>query len=140
MRHTLQCSLENEANHGRQVIPDHRFGLEMRPPLGGEFVKLGFTSGLRRLPSGGKQPYVFETVESGIERVLLDPQSLAGHLLKSLCDGITVNAAKRNKPDDEEIERTPREIESVFSLDPFGFYIYASTCRRSRYIEYGVCC
>jgi hypothetical protein len=62
-------------------------------------------------------------MESGIERALLDLQSLAGHLLNPLCDGITVNGAQRNNPHDEEIERTLREIESVFRLHAFGFYI-----------------
>jgi hypothetical protein len=45
-------------------------------------------------------------------------------LLNPLGDGITVNGAKRNHPHDEEIEGTLREIESVFSLHAYGFYIY----------------
>jgi hypothetical protein len=35
--------------------------------LGGDLVKLGFTPGLRRLPTIGKKLLVFETMESGIE-------------------------------------------------------------------------
>jgi hypothetical protein len=54
----------------------------------------------------------------------LDLQGLARHLLNPLRDGVTVNGAKRNNPHDQEIESTLREIESVFSLHAYCFYIY----------------
>ena len=44
--------------------------------------------------------------------------------MNSLRKGIAVNGTKRNNPHDEEVESTLREIESVYSLHTYGFYIY----------------
>src|SRR5262249_17448294 len=51
-----------------------------------------------------------------------------------LRDGVAVDRTKRNNPHDEEIEGTLWEIELVFSLHAYAFYIYLQTCRRSRHI------
>ena len=88
----------------------------MRPAFSGQFVELGFTACLGRLPVGGQQLFVFEAVESGIKGSLLDLQGLARHLLNPLRDGVTVNGAKRNHPHDEEIECALREIEFFIRL------------------------
>jgi hypothetical protein len=82
----------------------------MRSAFGGELIELGFTACLRRLPVGGEQFFVFEAMESGIKRPLLDLQGLARHLLNSLRNGIAVNGTERNNPHDEEVESTLREI------------------------------
>jgi hypothetical protein len=63
-------------------------------------------------------------MERRIKRSLLDLQGLARHLLNPLRKGIAVNGTKRNNPHDEEIEGTLREIESVFGLHTYRFYIY----------------
>src|ERR1700761_7382455 len=104
----------------------------MCPAPGRELIELRVTACLRRLPVGDEQFFVFEAMESGVKRSLLDLQGIARHLLNPLRDGIAVNGAKRNYPHDEEIEGTLREIEFVFRLHAYGFYIYALTCRRSR--------
>src|SRR3979411_2246203 len=96
----------------------------MRSAAGGPGGELGFTACLGQFPVRSQQLFVFEAMKSGIKRSLLDLQGLARHLLNPLGDGITVNGAKRNHPHDEEIEGTLREIESVFSLHAYGFYIY----------------
>jgi hypothetical protein len=90
---------------------------------GGKLVKLGFPAGLSWLPFGRKELFVLEAMKRGVERSLLDLQSLAGHLLNPLCDGITMNGAKRDDPHDEEIECTLREIESIFGFHTYAFYI-----------------
>jgi hypothetical protein len=108
----------------------------MGTPFGGELIELGFPARLRRPPGSGEKLFVFEAMECGIERPLLDLQCLARHLLDSLRDGISVNGAKRNNPHDEEIEGALGEIESAFSLHAYNFYIYTRTCRRSRHLGF----
>jgi hypothetical protein len=107
----------------------------MRPAFSGQFVQLGFTACLGRLPGGGRQLFVFEAADSGLKGPLLDLQGLARHLLSPLRDGVTVNGAKRNHPHDEEIECALREIEfsSVFFMPNSSTYTL-------RYVEgQGVC-
>src|SRR5580704_4024588 len=96
----------------------------MGSPLGGELIELGFPASLRRLPVRGEKLLVLKPMKSGIERSLLDLQSLPRHLLNPLRDGVAMNGAKRNHPHDEEIEGSLRKIDSVFSLHTCGFYIY----------------
>src|SRR5579864_6194901 len=98
-----------------------------------EFIEFSFTASFRRLPFGGEQLFVFESMKSGIERSLLDLQSLARNLLNSLRDGVAMDGAERSNPQDEEIESSLREIKFVFSLHALTFYIYMPICRRSRY-------
>src|SRR5215813_10589910 len=98
----------------------------MSPALGCEFIELGFAAGLGQLPFGGQKLLVFETMKCGIKRSLLNLKGLTGYLLDSLSDGIAVNGAKSDDPQDEKIESTLREIEAVFSLHyTCAFYIYA---------------
>jgi hypothetical protein len=48
-----------------------------------------------------------------------------------------VNRAKRNHPHDEQIEGSLGKIKFACGLHAYAFYIYSSTCRRSRYQKYG---
>src|SRR5258708_3097873 len=105
----------------------------MRSAFGGQFVKLGFTACLGRLPVGGQQLFVFEAMKSGIKVSLLDLQGFARHLLNPLRDRVAVNGAKRNYPHDEEIEGALRKSKLFIRLlHACCFYIYTRTCRRSR--------
>src|ERR1700677_4054139 len=110
----------------------------MGAPLRGELVELGFPACLGLFPYGLEKLLIFEAVKSRIERSLLYLQSLAGHLLNSLCDRIPVNGAKRNNPHDEQIQGTLREVEFVCAVHTCYFYIYISMCRRSRHLKYRV--
>jgi hypothetical protein len=74
-------------------------------------------------------------MERGIEGSLLDLEGVAGDLLNSLSDGVTVNGSERNHPHDEKVERALRKVEPVVCvLHAYGFYIYIASCRRSRYM------
>src|ERR1019366_10475889 len=111
---SLQRSLQNETNNIGEATPVLGFGLEMCAPVGSELVELGFPAGFGLFPCGLEQLFIFETVKSRIERSLLNLQSLAGHLLNSLCNRISVNGAKRNNPHDEQIEGSLREIKFIY--------------------------
>src|SRR5215471_5512610 len=98
----------------------------MSPAFGCKLIELRFSSGLGLLPPGGQKLLVFEAMKCGIKRSLLDLKGLAGHLLDSLSDGVAMNGAKSDDPQDEKIEGALREIEAVVSLHhTCAFYIYA---------------
>ena len=101
----------------------------------GQFVKLGFAARLCLLPVGGEELLILQAMEGRIERALLYLQRFARHLLDSVRDGVAVDRAKSDDAEDEEVESALREVESVFCLHAYGFYIYPFTCRRSRYVD-----
>src|SRR6202008_1508112 len=128
-----QCPPENEADDIGETAPALGLGLEMGAPLDSEFVELGLTTRFGLFPCSLEKLLVFEAVKCRVERSLLHLQSLAGHLLNSLCERIAVNGPKRNNPHDEEIEGALREVEFVFGVHTCFFYIYIAMCRRSRH-------
>jgi hypothetical protein len=95
--------------------------------LGSKLVELGFSTGLGGLPAGTKQLFIFQTMERGVERALLDLEYVPRDLPDSLRDGVAVNRSKCDDPRDEEVEGSLRKIEAIVSLfHTYDFYIYIS--------------
>jgi len=53
---------------------------------------------------------VLQAVQCGIERALLNLQQFVGDLLDSLGHGLAVHRLERDRPHDEEIERTLYQV------------------------------
>src|SRR5262249_37328947 len=63
-----------------------------------------------RLPFRREQTPVFQPMQRGIEGALRDLQRVAGNLLESLGDAITVNRTERDNLEDQKIQRALRQI------------------------------
>jgi len=81
---------------------------------GCEFVELRATVVLGRPPACLEQSLPDETKQTRIERALFDQQRVAGDLADAQQDPVSVQRAEGDRPQDEEIERTGKNL-SLFS-------------------------
>ena len=68
--------MQHEVDAGRQALPLRDFGLELLAARLRQRVEARAAVVLRRAPFGRDPALVFEPVDRGIERALLDPQQV----------------------------------------------------------------
>jgi hypothetical protein len=83
-------------------------------PFFGERVELDLSAGIGFLPFGLKPAIVFEAVERGIERALVDLEEFFRNLLKPLRDGIAVAGAQGDNLQDQHIESAAEKFLFAF--------------------------
>ena len=91
--------------------PDGGLRAELFPALRGELVVLGFAIVLGKPPFGLEQSAFLHAVERGVERALLDLESLVGGLADPRRDGVAVARTPGEGLEDEEVERALEEVE-----------------------------
>jgi len=77
-----------------------------------QFVEAGTPPEFGNAPFGIDPALVFEAVQSGIERALIDLQDLPRDLLNALGDCPAVHGFGLQRAQNEEIERALQEIET----------------------------
>src|SRR5579863_3676570 len=117
------CALENERNRRGQTRPAFRFVFEVGPAGGSEPIEFRLPAGLRLCPVRGEQLLVFQPMQRGVERTLLDLESFTRDLLDLLGDGVPVDRPVRNDPENQKIERALRELGFGCGLHTCSFYI-----------------
>ena len=119
--------MENELNGFGKARPSGRFFFELLTAFGGEAVEFRVAAGVGCAPLGGKVASVFEPVQRGIKRPLLDLQHIARDLLDALGDGVAVNGPRRGDFEDEQIEGALRQV-GLGLRHTLCFYIYHTRC------------
>src|SRR5215212_5250912 len=104
--YVLRHRFEDEPHRLGKSPPVRRLFLEPSPSGGGEAVILCFALVLRLAPLGSNQGLLFEAIQRGIERALLDQQPLARNLLDAQQDAVSVQRPERDRLEDEEVERS----------------------------------
>ena len=77
---------------------------------GREPVKLRLAVVFADSPLGGEQAAVFETMEGGVERALLDFEGVFGGVLDRLGDGVAVRGAHDEGAQDEHVQSSLEDI------------------------------
>jgi hypothetical protein len=101
---------DDEIDGGGEAAPVGGFFFELDAAGGGEGVELGLATGFGFRPLGFDPTFLFETVQGGIERALLNLENFARDLLNALGDGPAVLGFEREGFKDEEIESALDEI------------------------------
>jgi len=105
--------VEDARDESGHAIPLVGFGAELAATGGGEAVETGFAVVVGFAPLAGDEALVFEAVERGVERALLDGKLFAGDLLDAEQDAIAVERAKGDRFEDEHVEGALHEVELV---------------------------
>ena len=117
--------LDDEIDGAGEAAPVRGFFFELRAASGGQRVILGSSSGVAFHPLGFDPGFLFEAVEGGIERALLDLEHFIGNLLNALGDGPAVLGLERDGFEDQEVEHALDEIVGFAHT----MMIYTSSCR-----------
>src|SRR5258708_39713355 len=94
------------------LFPILDLSFQLLPALPCQAIELGFTAGLGLPPRGLKRATVFQSVQRGIERALLDLKAVLGNLLDPLRDGVSVNWPQRHDFQRSEERRVGKECRS----------------------------
>ena|ERR1700722_7443434 len=125
MPSALLRSLNDQIDRGRQPAPVRRLFLQLRAPGRGQRIKLRLSPRFRFRPFRFDPGFLFQPVQSGIERALLNLKNFLGDLLNALGNRPTVFRFERDGFEDEEIESALNEIAWLTHT----MTIYTSDCR-----------
>jgi hypothetical protein len=101
---------EDAGDRSGQPIPVGALLVELLTAEPGERIEAGLASSVGRGPFSCEPAALFEAMERGIERALLDLQDVAGHLLQALRDGVAVDRAEGDDFQDEDVERALEQV------------------------------
>ena|ERR1700729_2335259 len=96
-----------------QALPALGFDLELSSPLRCQPVEFCVAASLGRTPIGDKEILVFQAMESGVQRALLNLQRLFGDHLDSLRNRIAVNRPERHDSKYEQVKSALRKVDFV---------------------------
>ncbi len=94
-----------------QALPALSFDLELSSALRRQPIKLCVAARLGRTPFGDQKILVFQAMESGIQRALLDLQRLFRDHLDALRNRIAVNRPERHDSKNEQVQCALRKVE-----------------------------
>ena len=106
----MLCLADHEVYGGGEAVPVGSFFFELGTAGSSKGVELSLTACFAFGPFGSDPSLLLETVESGIERALLDLEDFAGKLLNPLGDGPAVKGFEKERFEDEEVEGSLNEI------------------------------
>src|SRR5688572_31195100 len=118
-------ALEDQRDGISEPQPVARLGVHVDTPLARQPIKLCLAPGVAHLPFGGKQLAVLEAMQGRIERALCDLDHVAGNLLEALSDGVPMQRDGGQDLQDQEVERTLRQVGLGRHHDTSGFDIYS---------------
>ena len=110
--HFLWLGAQNSCDDVGHAVPVFGFRKQLALPCRGEPVIFGFAVVFRFAPLTGNPSLMFEAIERGIERALLD---FSGALFQDLLDAqknaVAVQRAERDGFEDEHVERALQKTE-----------------------------
>lgn len=89
---------------------------ELLAASGGEGIEAGFAIIGGDAPFGGDPAAIFETLEGGIKRAVLDQEFLAGSVLNGAGNALAVLLAENEGAKDEQVECALEEFEAFFFI------------------------
>lgn len=92
---TLSC-FDDQIDCGGEAAPVGGFLFELGAARRGQRIKLGLPACLGFFPFGFNPGFLFQAVQSRVERALLDLQDVARNLLNAFGDSPAVLGFKRN--------------------------------------------
>src|SRR6185503_3797806 len=96
--------LPNLGDCEHQSVPACLFGLELFSSGACEFVELRFAPGVVYIPTRRDPAFLFDAIECGIQRSLLDIQHFVGELANTLNNPITMQFPKRERLEYQHVE------------------------------------
>src|SRR5262249_41610607 len=104
---------EDDTDRLRQTLPVRDFVLEPVTARRCETVVLRFPVILRFSPLGGDETLMFETVQGGVQRSLLDLQRISRQLLNAQQDAVPVQGTEGNCLENQEVERALQQFDGL---------------------------
>ena len=114
-----------------ELLPTLHLGLQLFPALGSKRIELRVAACLRGFPLRFQPAAIFEAVEGGVKRALLELKKVAGDLLNPLRNGVAMNRPQRHDLEDQHVEG---------SLEELGFFFAHKAPRCSTYTLHGTAC
>src|SRR6476659_7659566 len=99
------------------VVPGGGLGIERFAPERGELVVARSAATLGDVPLGGDELFLRHAVEGGVQRAVLDLQAAVGDRLDPLRDAEAVLRTPREGTEDQEFERTLKDVEHRAPLE-----------------------
>src|SRR5690242_20286214 len=121
----LGSRFDDQIDCGREAAPVGGFLFELGAAGRGQRIKFGLTARFGFFPLGFDPGFLFQAMQSRVERALLDLQNFTGNLLNALGDGPTVLGLGRNGFEDQEIQSSLDQV-VWFS---HAMTIYTRNCR-----------
>lgn len=103
---SLAGLLEDQRDPAGHALPLRALGRELPGALFRHRVKLGHTALLGFPPLGLQVAAFLQAIQRGVERSLLNVQSVARDLPDALGDGVAVNGAEARDFQDQQIQLT----------------------------------
>src|SRR6266498_364466 len=101
--------IENELNRSRKPRPAIFLHRELSPSGTRQGVELGLTPCFRLLPLGLQPSLLFQSVEGGIKRTLIDLNDGFRNLLEPLRDAVAVRRLQGKDLENQHVERALRD-------------------------------
>ena len=107
------CWREGGSDGCCKAVPTVGFFSQALAARGGQFIELGAAIVFRCAPARLQQALANQAKQAGIERALLDEQRIAGDLPDAQKDAVAVQRAERDRPQNQQIERSGKKLSLV---------------------------
>src|ERR1700728_635091 len=106
----LLRGLKNECDGFGKPVTGFFFRSELVAAFGGEAIEAGLAIVFRFTPIGGDPAALFQSMESGIERALLNLEHVGRDLPDTLGDAVAVDGTERNDFKNEQVEGALQQV------------------------------
>src|SRR6266566_3223199 len=106
----LLCRSQHQRDRLRQALPICPFALQLPASRPRQLVEFGVAARFGGFPFGLEPSARLETVESRIERALLDLKNVLRDLLQPLRNGVAVQWAERGHLKNQHVERALEQV------------------------------
>jgi hypothetical protein len=100
----LHLGAENQPDGVAQPLPIHNLSFHLPAAFPGERIKLRLAARFGFFSFGCEPTSVFQTMQRGIQRSLMDLEEILRDLLQPLRDGVTVAGTQRDNFQDQQVE------------------------------------
>ncbi len=106
----MACT-QDSSNDVGHAVPVFGFRKQPALPCSGEPVIFGFAVVFRLAPFTGDPALMFQTIERGVQRALLDFQAIFGNLLDAQQNAVAVQGPKGNGLQDQHVQRALQNVQ-----------------------------
>jgi len=108
--HVLRRRGERQPDAVGNLLPVGQFFLEPPPAGGSQAVVLRLPLVFRLAPFGRNQALVLQPVQGGVQRSLLNLETITGDLLNPKEHAVAVKRAQRHRLENQQIERALQQL------------------------------
>ena len=109
----LRGGSEDARHEPGHLLPAVRFAAKLTASGRRQSIIFGFALVVGFAPLAGDEALVFQAVERGVERTLLDFEAVAGDLLDAEENAVSVQWAEGDGLEDQKVERALQKIDAV---------------------------